>query len=104
MEEARVYRDDGALRILFGLSVIDLMFMAGIFIVLLKLLPLNGLLALAVSAGTAWFSGQAMAKGRSDLPTDAIMQYVLWLGQPDVYEPGPDEDARPLVFELDEAA
>jgi hypothetical protein len=45
-----------------------------------------------------------MAKGRSDLPTDAIMQYVLWLGQPDVYEPGPDEDARPLVFELDEAA
>ena len=101
MEEAQVYRDDGAMRILFGLSVIDLMVMAGIFIVLLKLLPMDGLAVIAVSLGTAWFSGQAIAKGRSYLPTEAIQQYILWLGQPDIYEPDPDEDARPLVYELE---
>ncbi len=103
MEEARVYRDDGAMRILFGLSVIDLLVMAGMFIILLKTLPMGGLLAIAVSAGTAWFGGQAVAKGRSHIPTEAIRQYVLWLGQPDLYEPGPDEDARPLVYELESA-
>jgi len=102
MEEARVYRDDGAMRILFGLSVVDLIIMAGMFIVLLKVLPLDGLLAIAVAAASAWFGGQAIARGRSHLPVEAIKQYVLWLGQPDVYEPGPDEDARPLVYELED--
>ncbi len=101
MEEAQVYRDDGAMRILFGLSVIDLMVMAGTFIVLLKLLPLDGLAVIAVSAGSAWFGGQAVAKARSHIPTESIRQYILWLGQPDIYEPGPDEDARPLVYELE---
>ena len=102
MEEAQVYRVDGAMRILFGLSVIDLIVMAGILIVLLKLLPLDGLAVIAVSLGSAWFGGQAVAKARSHVPVEAIRQYILWLGQPDIYKPGPDEDARPLVYELED--
>ena len=101
MEEAQVYRDDGAMRILFGLTVIDLTVMAAIFIVLLKLLPLDGLAVIVVSLGAAWFGGQAIAKSRSHIPVEAIRQYILWLAQPDIYEPGPDEDARPLVYELE---
>ncbi len=101
MEEAEVFRDDGAMRILFGFTVIDLMVMAGIFIVLLKLLPLDGLLVIVVSLSIAWFGGQFLAKARSHIPAEAIKQYLMWLAQPDVYEPGPDEDARPLVYELE---
>lgn len=104
MEEARVYRDDGAMRILFGLSVVDLLLMAGMFIVLIKVLPLSGFLNLAVAAAAAWFGGQAVAKARTQVPTEAMVQFVLWLGQPDRYEPGPDPDARPLVFEPEEKA
>ena len=103
MERARVYRDDGAMRILFGLSVVDLMTMIGLFIVLLKLLPLDGPLSLAVAATGAWFGGQAVSKARGHVPFEAIRQYILWLGQADRYTPGPDPDARPLVFDLEEA-
>ncbi len=104
MEEGRTYRTDGAMRILFGLSVIDLLIVAGIFVVLIKVLPLTGFLNLTTSAGIAWFGGQAVAKSRSQISLVAITQYVMWLGQPDVYEPGPDTDARPLVYDLDETA
>ena len=101
-EEAPTYRDDGAMRILFGLSVVDLVVIAGIFIVLLKVLPVGGLLNLTLSAGTAWFGGQVISKSRAQIPFEAIKQYVLWLGQPDVFEPGVDTDARMLVFEIDQ--
>lgn len=101
MEEGRTYRNTGALRILFGLSVIDLVIIAGIFVVLIKVLPLTGFLNLTVSAATAWFGGQAIAKYRSQASIEAVVQYIMWLGQPDLFEPGPDTDARPLVYDLD---
>lgn len=99
LEQARVYRADGAMRILFGLSIIDLMVMAGMLVVFLKLLPFGPFFNLVASIGGAWFLGQAFAKNRSTLPIEAMKQWVVWITQPSVYVPGPDFDARPLVFE-----
>lgn len=104
MEEARVYRDDGAMRILFGLSVIDLCITASIFIVLTRTLPLENLLNLVVSVTIAWFGGQLIAKGRGSLPVESIRQYTLWVAQPDLLTPQADPDARPLVYHPKEPA
>lgn len=98
MEEAPVFREDGAMRILFGLTVMDLGIMSLIFVLLIKLLPLDGVGAIALSVGLAWFIGQMIAKARAHVPIKAVAQYMQWLGQPDIFEPGPDDDARPLVY------
>lgn len=99
LEVARVYRADGAMRILFGLSVLDLMVMAGMLVVFLKLLPFGDFFNLVASIGGAWFLGQAFAKNRTNLPIEAMKQWLVWVTQPSVYVPGPDYDARPLVYE-----
>ena len=104
MDEAEVLQTDGALRVLFGLAVTDLLIGAAVAIIGIKFLPLSGIFNLVVSAALAWAAAQASARWRRVLPFESVRQYLLWLTQPDLLEPGIDADAKPLVIDLPEQA
>ena len=94
-------RNDGALRVLFGLAVTDLLVGAAVAILSLKLLPVTGIFNLILSVAVAWIAAQSSARWRGDFPFESIRQYLTWLGQPDRLVPGVDVDAKPLVIDLE---
>lgn len=97
IERSPTYRTDSAMRILFGLGVIDLVFMIILYLSLMNLLPFSGIASLALSAGIAWFSGLAFSRLRASFPYHEVRQYLTWLFEPKTFTPRPDRDARPLV-------
>ena len=95
MDNLPSYRvDSGQVRILFGLTIVDLVVIIGLWMTLYMLFSNRLVLVggLFVARGVISLSRAV----KRLVPSYAPRHFVGWLGQANFYEPGPDPEPTPI--------
>jgi hypothetical protein len=104
MERARVYRTTGPIRILWGLTLPELIIMAAASGLVLYTVESKFYLELIAFFATLVLSFLLLRFVKMLLKPGAIKHFLTWLREDDHYAPLADTDTMPLVWRLQESS